>query len=73
MACLGTLARLAPFAAFLTGLAFLADLPLDGATWGFRGATLAFVVAFGSWQCRWRLGRFLFFSDRSSFRVLLLR
>ena len=44
----GTLARLAPLAPFFTGAVFLPDLPLDGATRGFRGATLAFVVGFGS-------------------------
>src|SRR5260370_32841415 len=48
VAFLGTVARLAPFAPFFTAPAFLADLPLDGATRGFRGAAVAFVVAFSS-------------------------
>jgi hypothetical protein len=33
---------------FLAEVAFFPDLPLVGATRGFRGATLAFLVAFGS-------------------------
>src|SRR5258708_11014548 len=42
------LAPLAALAPFFAGVVFLADLALDGVTWGFRGAPLAFVVAFGS-------------------------
>jgi hypothetical protein len=42
LATLGALARL------LTLVALFADFGFDGATRGFRGAALAFVVAFGS-------------------------
>jgi hypothetical protein len=37
----------APLGAFFAGLAFLGDLPFFGATWALRGATRAFLLAFG--------------------------
>jgi hypothetical protein len=39
---------LAALAPFFAGVVFFPDLAFEGATWGFRGATLAFVLAFGS-------------------------
>jgi hypothetical protein len=37
------------FAAFFVEVAFLPDLPFEGATRGLRGATVGLVGAFGSW------------------------
>ena len=44
---LAGLADLAPLVAFVAGLAFLPDLPLDGATCAFYAATRAFLAGLG--------------------------